>query len=131
MFARLGVTLSVIRQVRGKTLTETAAAAGLGKSQLSKYENGKELPQLSTLARVLEVLDVSPAELFSTMDLLDGKVSGLGQTQEPSIEFSRSLLGRSTDDVFNQVALKLFDLRRAVIAEICAQKISPPGGRES
>ena len=63
MFADLGSALRLLREAAGLTQAELAQKAGMGKSQLSKYENGKELPKLETLERLLEVLDTEPADL--------------------------------------------------------------------
>jgi transcriptional regulator with XRE-family HTH domain len=71
MFGHLGLTIMVLRGLRRKTQAQVAREAGIGKSQLSKYENGKELPKLDSLAKILTVLDVTPLGLFYLQDLLD------------------------------------------------------------
>ena len=48
MFANLGMTLSLLREIRGKSQSRVAREARIGKSQLSKYENGRELPKLDS-----------------------------------------------------------------------------------
>jgi len=42
----------------------------VGKSQVSKYESGKELPKLETLGKLLDVLGSDPLTLFYTAHLL-------------------------------------------------------------
>ena len=44
MFDNLGRALYLIRDLRGKSQAEVAREAGIGKSQLSKYEGGREFP---------------------------------------------------------------------------------------
>ena len=70
MFADLGKTLRALRESRGLAQAELARQAGLGKSQVSKYERGKELPQLATLEKLLGALGAEPLTLFYTAHLL-------------------------------------------------------------
>lgn len=71
-FRNLGLALVVLRWLAGKSQADLAQAAGCGKSQLSKYETGKELPKLDTLDRLLASLGVSPMTLFFVVSFLDG-----------------------------------------------------------
>jgi len=70
MFAELGRTLRDLREAIGLTQAALARKAGVGKSQLSKYEQGKELPKLETLERLLTALGADPLTLFYTEHLL-------------------------------------------------------------
>jgi len=70
MFAELGQTLRTLRESKDLSQGELARRAGMGKSQVSKYENGKELPKLDSLERLLEVLGAEPLTLFYTAHLL-------------------------------------------------------------
>jgi transcriptional regulator with XRE-family HTH domain len=79
MFANLGRTLSLLRELRGKSQSRVAREARIGKSQLSKYENGKELPKLDSLEKILRVLKVDMFEFFYTLYLVDGRAAALGQ----------------------------------------------------
>jgi transcriptional regulator with XRE-family HTH domain len=81
MFANLGRTLSLLRELRGISQAQVARQAGIGKSQLSKYENGKELPKLDSLEKVLGVLDVGQFEFFYTLYLVDQRAADL--TRDP------------------------------------------------
>jgi transcriptional regulator with XRE-family HTH domain len=70
MFAGLGTTLRALRESRGFSQAELAHRAGVGKSQVSKYERGKELPQLVSLEKLLDALGSEPLTLFYTAHLL-------------------------------------------------------------
>jgi transcriptional regulator with XRE-family HTH domain len=72
------VALTLLRELRGKSQAQIATSAGIGKSQLSKYENGKELPKLESLGKVLGVLNVGYFEFFYTVNLLDQRTGSLG-----------------------------------------------------
>jgi transcriptional regulator with XRE-family HTH domain len=50
---------------------EVARRAGVGKSQLSKYETGKEVPKLSSLQRVVDIYGLDLAGLFLLVRTLD------------------------------------------------------------
>ena len=77
MFANLGRTLSLLRELRGRSQTRVAREARIGKSQLSKYENGKEMPKFETLEKILHVLKVDMFEFFYTLYLVDGRAAAL------------------------------------------------------
>lgn len=69
-FSQLGLALVILRAKAGLSARGLAAKAGVGKSQLSKYENGRESPKLETLARLLDVLNVEPLAFFYLMQVL-------------------------------------------------------------
>lgn len=76
MFQNVPLALKLLREMKGLSQLEAARAAGIGKSQLSKYENScKELPKLESLAKVLAVLDFQPLTFFYVVHLL-GRVKG-------------------------------------------------------
>ncbi len=77
MFANLGRTLSLLRELRGKSQSRVAREARIGKSQLSKYENGKELPKLDSLEKILRVLQVDMFQFFYTLYLVDSRAAAL------------------------------------------------------
>ena len=82
MFLNLGRTLSLLRELRGKSQARVAREAGIGKSQLSKYENGKELPKLDSLEKVLNALKVGYFEFFYTLYLVDRRAADLARSGE-------------------------------------------------
>jgi len=70
MFEHLGAALRLLREQAGLSQTRAAREAGMGKSQLSKYETGRELPKLDSLARLLQALGVQPLWLFYVANVL-------------------------------------------------------------
>lgn len=140
MFTNLGRTLSLLRELRGKSQARVAREAGIGKSQLSKYENGKELPKLDSLEKVLIALKVGYFEFFYTLHLVDRRATELeqaGQAEEgdgaeappaeplpmPSFIPGNTLLDDTTDQAFSQVFTDLLLLYRRVFE----QMVLPPG----
>lgn len=71
MFRHVGIALSTLRELKGLSQAEVALRAGLGKSQLSKYEKGKELPKLKSLGKVLNALGSDPFGFFHVVRMLD------------------------------------------------------------
>jgi DNA-binding XRE family transcriptional regulator len=78
MFENLGPALGLLRELRRHSQAEVARRAGIGKSQLSKYENGKELPKLDSLEKVLNVLGVEAVALFAVVAVIDGWAAAMG-----------------------------------------------------
>lgn len=138
MFVNLGRTLGLLRELRGKSQARVAREAGIGKSQLSKYENGKELPKLDSLEKVLNALDVGHFEFFYTLYLLDDRAAELARLGEKSREGeerrplpppllkAHPLLSESTDQAFTRVFSDLLYLYRRVFEQVVFSG-SPPG----
>jgi transcriptional regulator with XRE-family HTH domain len=145
MFVNLGRTLGLLRELRGKSQARVARDAGIGKSQLSKYENGKELPKLDSLEKVLRALQIGYFEFFYTLYLVDGRAADLARSapgaaepgaREPATPGEgRSLLKRelvdlppllkgypllaeATDQAFVQVFSDLLLLYRSMFEQI-------------
>jgi len=154
MFVNLGRTLSLLRELRGKSQARVAREAGIGKSQLSKYENGKELPKLDSLEKVLNALKVGYFEFFYTLYLVDRRAADLARTGEeagteegeeeredeipaaveepreqplymPPLQNGNTLLADTTDQAFSQVFTDLLLLYRRVFE----QMVLPPGAK--
>jgi transcriptional regulator with XRE-family HTH domain len=125
-----------------------AREAGIGKSQLSKYENGKELPKLDSLEKVLNVLDVGHFEFFYTLYLVDRRAADLGRGRkgkgpqpegaendlslddEPAyapIFKGHPLLSEATDQAFTKVFSDLLVLYRRVFEQIVLSGMNGPG----
>jgi transcriptional regulator with XRE-family HTH domain len=71
MFRNLGRTLALLRERKGRSQASVARQAKIGKSQLSKYERGRELPKLESLERILEALDSSYFVFFRVLEVID------------------------------------------------------------
>ncbi len=100
-FQGLGPALKMIREKTGLSAAAVATRAGVGKSQLSKYEKGRETPRLESLARILAVLGVEPLAYFYLVNAI----------------------GRSVTDSHVRVELQLMESRRRVGGEELVQCI--------
>jgi len=142
MFVNLGRTLSLLRELRGKSQASVAREAGIGKSQLSKYENGKELPKLDSLEKVLKALEVGHFEFFYTLYLVDQRAAGLGRGGEPAGPLAPSpdeplylpslvlqgsaLLSATTDQAFARVFADILLLYRSVFEQVVLAGMEKP-----
>jgi transcriptional regulator with XRE-family HTH domain len=99
LFSNLGRTLALLRDLRGLSQAALARKAGIGKSQLSKYETGKEKPKLESLSKLLAVLEIQPLQFFFALELV-GRCSSMVAPGQPAPQDSPSLgwLLRPLDD---------------------------------
>jgi transcriptional regulator with XRE-family HTH domain len=79
VFANLGRALFLLRDLRGVSQAALAKTAGIGKSQLSKYENGRELPRLDSLEKLLAPLRVGYLEFFYMVATVDLRAKPIGE----------------------------------------------------
>lgn len=63
---------SVVKQSRTKSITKSADEIGMGKSMWADLENGIKDPQLSTLWRIAEGLNIKPHELIKEVEEILG-----------------------------------------------------------
>lgn len=137
MWKNLGKALGLLREVRGKSQSNVAHEAGIGKSQLSKYENGKELPKLDSLEKVLNALEVGHFEFFYTLHLVDSRAADLAREGGPvredplpaaglpplsALNRGTSLLSPGTDQAFAGLFVDLLSLYRTLFE----QALQPP-----
>lgn len=59
-------TITLLRALRGWTQTQLAAASGVDKSQISRYEQGREVPSPRTQERLAVAVGLPPV-LLATM----------------------------------------------------------------
>ena len=120
MFENLGRTIALLREFKHLSQAAVARRAGIGKSQLSKYEGGKELPRFDSLEKVLRVLEVSPHQFFYLFSLIDSSATMLSKGSDgwSADALTRPvLLTEATDKALFQVLSDLVTLSRCVFEE--------------
>jgi transcriptional regulator with XRE-family HTH domain len=93
MFGRIGQALAIIRQERGISQYDLADRCRIGRSQVSKYEAGRELMKLDTLEKILRVLGIEPDQFFRLVTSLDDSLKPV-----PAAE--KELRNRKLQDAF-------------------------------
>lgn len=67
----VGPALRALRKGRGLRQYELAARAGITKASLSGYERGRHLPNLHTLSKVLDALDVGLVDFARVVERIE------------------------------------------------------------
>lgn len=76
---RVGIKLKLARQTKGLTLKELASRSRCSESLLSKAENGKALPSLPLIHRLVRVLETNISWLFDETGPEDTPVFRAGE----------------------------------------------------
>jgi len=124
MFAKFGLALEVLRKLRGMSQAALAQAAGVGKGQISKYENGRELPKLDTLEKLLGVLGVSLVTFGVVLEFLDHGLDFQGTAGE-RLSFDLFPRGDLVGEAFDALMRDLLGLHKALLQSAIA------GGRDA
>jgi transcriptional regulator with XRE-family HTH domain len=85
VFAGVGRAIFLLRELKGMSQVELARVSGIGRSQLAKYEKGRNLPRLESLGKLLVALSVSYQEFFHTVAMVDRRTSALGQDSKGEV----------------------------------------------
>lgn len=88
---RLGIKLKLARQTKGLTLRELAARGGCSFSLLSKVENGKALPSLALIHRLVRVLETNISWLFEETEPDETPIYRAGE--RPIISLDKEIQG--------------------------------------
>jgi transcriptional regulator with XRE-family HTH domain len=116
MFENLGTAIRLLRELRSSSQAELARLTGLGKSQLSKYETGREFPRLDSLERLLTALKISLLDLAVTLSFLDGRRDSLSTDRAPEAPLTPStLLEPAVQTAFEQLQTDMVRLHRGVL----------------
>lgn len=86
---RLGMKLRLARRAKGFTLRALAHQSRCSESLLSKVENGRALPSLPLVHRLVRVLDTNISWLFEECEPVDSPVSRQGA--RPIVKLDRRL----------------------------------------
>ena len=120
MFRNLGPALRLIREERGLSQSALAKAAGIGKSQLSKYESGRERPKLDSLEKLLTVLSIRVADFFTVVSLIDrelARIDGAAGSKGGEAVAVSGLLPEVVQKALVQIHQDLSNLQSALVVE--------------
>ena len=106
-----GTRLARLRRARGLTQTGFAKAVGVSKTTVWKWENGKAKPRRNAISMMLEILNVTRAELMTgplTNSAEDDQgVAGQANTLTVAIRESKLRVARAAGITPEQVAITL------------------------
>jgi transcriptional regulator with XRE-family HTH domain len=119
MLDAFGKTLCLLREIRGMSQAQLAREAKLGKSQLCKYENDKELPKLDSLARITDALHINMLDFFYTMDMVSRRAASLHNDAVPRLppDFRTGLISEETEGAFNSLFSQIQKVYGLVLGE--------------
>jgi len=120
MFRNLGPALRLMREERGLSQSALARAAGIGKSQLSKYESGRERPKLDSLEKLLTVLAIRVADFFAVVSLIDRELARIDGGESPGAgepAVVSGLLPEIVQKALVQIHQDLSNLQSALVVE--------------
>jgi transcriptional regulator with XRE-family HTH domain len=115
MFEHLGLTIRLLRELRELKQAALARKAGIGKSQLSKYENGRELPKLLALQKLLAALEMSFLDFAHTLDWVNSQQPEVGRAHSLSALPASRLLTPAVQAGFEDLQTVLLRLHQAVM----------------
>ncbi|HVR12024.1 MAG TPA: helix-turn-helix domain-containing protein, partial [Thermoanaerobaculia bacterium] len=107
-FDKIGRAIAMWREERGVTQTRLADAAGLHRSQMSRYERARELPNLKALEKILAALEVAPEDFFHYLGKL-ADISG-----PPTRPLSNRVEAGEIAVAFQRMHAAIDDVRRLV-----------------
>lgn len=107
-FRNIGKALAILRQKKGLSQAEFAEICEIGRSQVSRYEAGRELMKLETLEKILTRLTVEPDDFFRFLRTLD-------EASVPHQERARNRIeDRQLADAFQNLHSAIDELRQVV-----------------
>lgn len=65
---KFGANVKKIRSEKGLTMLDVEVATGISEGSISKIENGKKNPALTTIIKLAKGLSVPPSEVFKIFD---------------------------------------------------------------
>ena len=112
-FAAIGATLQIVRVLLGMPQAELAARAGIRPNQVSRYETGQVLPQLTQLGRLLGALELDVVDFF----LFFAAVRTWSRVLRLGEETSQGDLGE-LQDLVRQLTARQVHAQEAVLAAV-------------
>ena len=116
MFRHVGAAIRRVRELRGIDQIELSRKTGLGKSQISKYETGRDLPKLENLGKIIAALETTPQSFFRVVALLD-EAESLDAPPAASLP-EMGVLPPRVAESFRNLAALLVDLQDVVARDL-------------
>jgi quercetin dioxygenase-like cupin family protein len=95
----LGSKLKLVRRDRNMTLRDVSDAAACSESLLSKIENGKALPSLPMLHRLVRCLDTSIGTIFDSPPVAEATISRAAHRPITDLDGTGSAMGIRIEEI--------------------------------
>ena len=109
----LATALRLLRKAEAMSQEDLATRAGIGIAMVSRYERGTETPQIKTLARLLDAMELTAHDLAEALDSVNGRMWPASANQiagSPRPEWVAAMARRGVDqDVLGGFALGALD----------------------
>lgn len=119
---RIGGRLRHARLVKGMSLKEVAATAAISESFVSKLENDRVQPSLAVLHRLVSILGINVAAMFSAGGAESGPLFVVRAGQGPTIT------KRLRSDADGVVLERLVPQTRSALLQVNIHRVEPGGG---
>ncbi|MCH9649163.1 MAG: helix-turn-helix domain-containing protein [Deltaproteobacteria bacterium] len=117
---QLGIALRLLRTTRNLKQHQVAGCAGITSSMLSGYENGRKVPTLASLEKILEAMGCRLQDLVAALEMTRRKSGGVADRgSEPGV-LERDHRGREpapsspplpwSQEAFRPAGSRAFDL---------------------
>lgn len=120
----LGAALTVLRRRTGKMQKDVSDETGMSRSQVSRYERGRDTPNLVTLVKYLSTIEGDFRDLHDAIQEVKA-LSGISDTNKPAslVEFEKAMIQRlpfapelrhSLAELMQPLFLELEEIKRSL-----------------
>ena len=99
----IGAFISEMRKEQGMTQEQLAEKLGVSQKSISRWENGKTMPDLSLYAPLCEALDIQVSELLYAKKMTNDEKAARGEKTALSLIMTKSQL--ETFSVFTELLI--------------------------
>ncbi len=121
----IGVFIARVRKEKGMTQEQLAESLGVSQRSVSRWENGKTMPDLSLYEPLCEALDIQVSELLYGKRMSDEEKSAYGEKSALNLLTTRSQL--ETVSIYTEIliciGIVISVTLTGVLAETAAEKI--------
>lgn len=100
---KIGMFISCCRKEKNLTQAQLAEILGVSDKSISRWENGKTMPDISLYEPLCKSLDIQISELFYAKKMTDGEKTKYGEQSALSIFKTKSQL--ETFEIFTEILI--------------------------
>ncbi len=100
---RIGAFIAMVRKEKGMTQEQLAELLGTSQKSISRWENGKTMPDLSLYEPLCEALDIRVSELLYAKRMLNDEKAVKGETSAIKLLMTKAQL--ETFAIFTEILI--------------------------